>query len=392
VAQQGGFVANTLVIEPIHTKKELRDFVMFPFEVYRDDPNWVPPLISDRLHHFDPHHNPFFEHATAQLFRARRDGRTVGIIAAVDDEAHKATWNESVGFFGAFEALPDYEVAHALFDAARAWLAGRGIRVMRGPFDLNVNDEIGLLIEGRDGPPVVMMTYAPAYYQEFMEAYGMAKAKDVLAFKAQIYEFGPDVKGLPERLARLATIATDRYHVTVRKVDFGRFWEELELLKPIYSAAWAKNWSAVAMTDAEFKHLGAGLKTIADQDLCYLAFIDDQPVGVFVALADYCQPLRHMGGRMLPFGWLKFLWYKRKIDGIRVIIMGALEEHRLKGIEALFYKAACEAAVRKGYKWAEMSWILEDNYKVIRGIEGMGGEAYRRYRVYDMPTRSDHAN
>lgn len=372
--------------------RDLKDFIRLPFEVYRDDPNWVPPLNSDRIEHFNVEHNPFFEHASLQLYRARRDGRTVGTIAVVDDEAHKATWNESVGFFGAFEVLPDYEAARALLDAGREWLASRGVEIMRGPFDLNINDEIGLLVEGRDGPPVVMMTYAPAYYQEFLEAYGMRKAKDILAFKTDIYEFGPDVEGLPERLARLAQIAVERYHVTMRKIDFDHLDEELDLIKPVHREAWSKNWGAVSMTDEEYLHLAKGLKTIADRDMCYLAFIDDKPVGVFVVLPDYCQPLHHMKGRMLPFGWLKFLWYQRKISGIRVLIMGVLETHRLKGIEALFYKSACEVAARKGYKWAEMSWILEDNYKVIRGIEGMGGVKYRTYRVYDMDTRNDHAN
>ncbi|MEN6478723.1 MAG: N-acetyltransferase [Anaerolineales bacterium] len=385
-------MASNVIIEPVCTKKELRDFVMFPYRVYRNDPNWVAPLISDRMKHFDPQENPFFEHAAIQLFRARRDGQTVGTIAAIDDEAHKATWNEPVGFFGAFEVLHDYEAAAALFDAARTWLAARGIETMRGPFDLNVNDEIGLLVEGRDGPPVVMMTYCPAYYQEFIEAYGMTKAKDVLAFKIQLSQFGPNGEGLPERVSRTARVATERYRVTMRKIDFAHLDRELEQIRMIYRAAWAKNWGAVPVTDAEFDHLANGLKQIADRDLSYLAFIDDQPVGVFVALPDYCQPLHHMNGRMLPFGWISFLRYRRKIDGFRVLIMGVLEEHRLKGVEALFYKAACEAAVRKGYKWTELSWILEDNYKMIRGIEAMGGEVYRRYRIYDVPTKEQHAS
>lgn len=233
-------VAESIVIEPVSTRKQLREFVLFPFQVYRGDPNWVPPLISDRMAHFDPRHNPFYQHAAVQLFVARRNGRIVGTIAATDDEAHKATWNESVGFWGALEVLPDYEAAAALFDAARAWLAARGVETMRGPFDLNVNDEIGLLIEGRDSPPVVMMTYCPAYYQEFVERYGMVKAKDILAFKTAIYEFGPDVKGLPERLARFARIASERHRVTMRTIDFSRLDEEIELVKPIHRAAWSR--------------------------------------------------------------------------------------------------------------------------------------------------------
>jgi GNAT superfamily N-acetyltransferase len=373
-------------IEPVTTRRQLHDLVMFPFRLYRNDPFWVAPLIGERMQHFDPHHNPFFEHARMQMFRATRDGETVGTIAAVADDQHVAVWGEAVGFFGVFECIDDQAVANALLDAARAWLRGQGREVMRGPFNLNINDEIGLLIEGFDGPPVVMMTYNPPYYERLFEGYGLAKAKDVRAYKLDIAAYGPNMENLPQRVSRVAQVAVGRHGVTMRHIDMKRFAEEVELIKPIYRQAWAKNWSAIPMTDHEFDYLAASLKQAVDPELTYLAFYEGRPIGCFLAIPDLCQVAIHMKGRLFPFGWAQYLWHRRHIDGLRVMIMGVLEEHRLKGVEALFYQEACRIAIRKGFKWVEMSWILEDNYKVIRGIEMMGGRSYRVYRVYDKPT------
>jgi hypothetical protein len=188
-------------IEPVTTRRQLKDLVMFPFHLYHDDPLWVPPLIGERMQHFDPHHTPFCEQARMQMFRAGRDGRTGGTIAAVADDMHVQVWNESVGFFGVFECIEDQGVAFALLDAARAWLREQGREVMRGPYNLNINDEIGLLIDGFDGPPVVMMTYNPRYYEAFFENYGLTKANDIFAFKLNIVDYGPDLEHLPEQSA-----------------------------------------------------------------------------------------------------------------------------------------------------------------------------------------------
>lgn len=380
--------ASVARIAPVTGPRERREFVMFPFRLYRSDPYWVPPLISDRLKHFDPDHNPFFEHAEVQLFRAVRDGQTVGTIAAIADELYPQIWGERVGFFGAFEVIEDYEVAVALCDAARHWLAAKGREVIRGPMDLSINDECGLLVEGFDGPPVIMMMYNPPYYQTFLERYGFVKAKDLYAYKVDVASYGPHLEHLPERVKRVAHIAQERYHVQMRHIDMQQFDREAELIKPIYRQAWAKNWGAIPMTDAEFSYLAANLKQIVDPDLTYLAFWDGEPVGCFLGIPDFCQVAMHLHGRLFPLGWINYLRYRPKIDGLRVVIMGVLEEHRLKGIESLFYQEGCRVAVHKGYQWVEMSWILEDNFKVIRGIEGMGGVRYRTYRLYDMPTRA----
>ena len=375
-------------IEPVSNRRELKDVVMFPFRLYRDDPNWVPPLIGERMRHYDPGHNPFFQHAEMQLFRALRGGETVGTIAAIDDERHRQIWDENVGFFGLFEAVHDRDVAGALFEAASQWLAERGRETIRGPMNLNINDECGLLIEGYDGPPVLMMTYNPPYYRELLECHGFSKAKDIYAFKSIIADFGRDMEHLPKQISRVARIAQERYGVTMRHIDLRRLKEEVALIKPLHRGAWSKNWGAVPMTDAEFDYLADTLKPVVDPELTYLAFIDGKPIGCFLTVPDYCQVAQRLGGRLFPFGWAKYLWYKRKIAGIRVLIMGVLEEHRLKGVESLFYQEGCRIAVRKGYEWAELSWILEDNYKVIRGIEMMGGKRYRTYRFYERATQA----
>lgn len=384
MSQVGG---GPIRIEPVTNRRELMDYIKFPFRLYKNDPYWVPPLIAERVKHFDPAHNPFFQHAQVQLFRALRDGKTVGTIAAIADDMHLKIWDEPVGFFGEFEVIEDYEVAAKLFDAARDWLAQHNRQVMRGPMNLNINDECALLIEGFDGPPVIMMTYNPRYYQGFIERYGFTKAKDLYAYKVDLSRYGPHMELLPNQISRVARIARERYGITLRKIDMSRFDQEVEALRPVHRQAWSKNWGALPMTDDEFTFLAHNLKQVVDPDLVYFAYLDGQPIGCFVALPDYNQVAHHLNGRLFPIGWAKFLYYKRRINGLRVLIMGVLEEHRLKGVESLFYQEASIAAARKGIQWAEMSWILEDNYKVIRGIEMMGGVVYRKYRFFDIPVK-----
>jgi GNAT superfamily N-acetyltransferase len=376
-------MAATVLIREATSRADIKKVATFPLSLYRGDPNYVPPLMGDRVKHLSPEHNPYFEHAQMQLFLAERDGTVVGTIAAIADPVHQETWNEPVGFFGVFESIEDDDVARALLDAAAKWLAARGLTVMRGPMNLNINDECAMLIDGFDGPPVVMMPYNKRYYPGMLERYGFVKAKDLYAFDVKLYEFGPNVEGLPARLARFAEIAQQRYHVQVRPLDMKHLERDVELLKPVHREAWAKNWGALPMTDREYGYLLQQLKSVVDPNLTYLAFIGDEMVGVFLSLPDVNQILPYAKGNLWPFGWAKLLLHQREINTLRVLIMGVKEEHRLKGIEALFYKMACETAFAKGYRKAEMSWILEDNYKVIRGIEGMGGEIYRTYRVYD---------
>lgn len=374
----------TFRIRRVEDKQDLMEFIKFPWRVYRDDPYWVPPLISERKDFLDPQKNPFFEHSEVELFLAQRNGETIGTVAAIINDNHNAFHEEKTGFFGLFEVIEDYAVADGLLTTARDWVKAKGMDVIRGPMNMSINDECGLLVDGFDSSPVVMMTYNPRYYVNLIERFGFVKAKDLYAYIVSTDIFNSKVENIPSKFLRVAEIARKRAGVRVRKINMKDFDAEVEKAKAVYNSAWEKNWGAVPMTDAEFDHLAHGLKQFLDPDLLLLAEVDDRPVGIFVGLPDVNQPLLHVNGRLFPFGWIKYLWYRRKIDILRGLIMGVIAEYRERGVDALMYVEAAKEAFRKGYKRCEMSWILEDNVMMNRIIQRIGGEVYKTYRIYEM--------
>lgn len=371
-----------VVVEPVSGKKGVAEFIQFQFKLYRDDPNWVPPLIEERMALLDPRKNPFFEHARYQLFLARRDGQTVGAIGAGVDDNHNRTHNEQAGSFGFFECVDDPEVAAALLGAAEAWVAAQGMTVIRGPLNPSINEEIGTLIEGFDEPPVVMMTYNPRYYPALIEGCGYSKAMDVFAWD---FDIEADLKNAPEKLFRVAEKTLQKQGLRVRKVDMRNFARDVAMVKEVYNRAWQKNWGAVAMTDREIDHLAANLKPVLDPNLVFIAeTADGKPAGISLALPDLHQALKRSGGgHMWPFGLLKFLWHKRKTTQVRLVIMGMLEEYRGRGADAIFYLETAKEALKRGYKRMEASWILENNTMMNQIIERLGGRKYKTYRVYE---------
>ena len=371
-------------IKKVEDEQDLMEFIKFPWRVYRDDPYWVPPLISERKDFLDPQKNPFFEHSEVELFLAQRNGETIGTVAAIINDNHNAFHEEKAGFFGLFEVIEDYAVADGLLTTARDWVKAKGMDVIRGPMNMSVNDECGLLVDGFDSSPVVMMTYNPRYYVNLIERFGFVKAKDLYAYIVSTDIFNSKIENIPSKFLRVAEIAQKRAGVRVRKINMKDFDAEVEKAKAVYNSAWEKNWGAVPMTDAEFDHLAHGLKQFLDPDLLLLAEVDDRPVGIFVGLPDVNQPLLHVNGRLFPFGWIKYLWYRRKIDILRGLIMGVIAEYRERGVDALMYVEAAKEAFRKGYKRCEMSWILEDNVMMNRIIQRIGGEVYKTYRIYEM--------
>lgn len=372
-------------VVPVETLADRKAFVGFQFELYRNDPLWVPYLRSERMEFTDRTRHPFFEHAEVAFFRAVRGRRTIGTIAAIRNDAHNQLHNERIGFWGLFDVVEEYPVAEALFDAARDWCRAQGLVTLRGPMNYSTNEECGLLIDGFDLPPVVMMTYNPRYYPTFVERYGFRKAKDLYAYKLEASMFGPGGEGMPAKVRRTAEIAQKRYRVVVRKANLRRFSEELERVKQVYDDAWSRNWGFVPMTEAEIDHLAEGLRQFLDPDLLFVAEVDGRPVGVSVTLPDVNQALIHIrDGRLFPLGWLKFLWYRRKVDALRVTIMGVIKEYQLRGIDAIFYLRTFEEGARKGYRWGEMSWVLEDNLPMRQAIEALHGEIYKTYRIYDL--------
>ncbi len=373
-----------LQIERVTDKRGLLAFVKFPFKLYRGDPNWVPPLIEERLDFFDPARNPFYEHARYQLFLARRDGELVGTIGAVVDENHNAVHNELMGAFGFFETVNDQAVADALLDAAEGWAREQGMAIMRGPYNFSTNQEIGTLVDGFNEPPMVMMTYNPPYYPVLIEAHGYRKAMDVYAY---IFYLAEDMKTAPPKVFHVAEKAAQKAGLRVRKVDLHHFHRDVEKIKQVYNRAWLRNWGFVPMTDAEINHLAANLRPVVDPNLIFIAELEDgTPVGVSMALPDLHQALRLSGGgHMWPFGLLKFLWYRRKVDQARLMIMGMVEEYRGRGADAIFYVETARAALARGYKRIEASWILENNTMMNQIIERLGGRRYKTYRIYERP-------
>lgn len=359
-------------------RRGIKRFVTSHYRYYRDDPNWVAPLLIDHLERLNPRKNPYLAHSAAQPFIAVREGEIVGRITAHENTQHVAYHDEPVGFFGFFESVNDQAVADALFDAASDWLSKRDLETIRGPASFSVNgDPIGLLIDGFDSPPVVGMPYNPPYYATLVERAGFAKAQDLYAYS---FPIDGDV---PARIERIAHTALKDPRLSIRRPDMKRYREEVEHLKLIYNEALALNWGAVPMTDGEFEHFAKELKLAVDPQVTFIAEYDGQPVGLSMVFVDMNQALKSANGRLFPFGLLAILARRRSIHSARLPVLGVLEPYRSKGIDAAFYYKSMIAARKRGYRHAELSWILESNDRMTRILDHMGLSIYKTYRMYD---------
>jgi hypothetical protein len=373
----------SLEIERVETGKQLREFVKFSWTVYEKDPNWVPPLYFERLDFLNKNKNPFFEHAEADYFLVRRDGRVVGTIAAILNHRHNEFHQENVAHFGLFEVLDDPEAAAMLLDTASHWAMERGTDKILGPLNLSTNDECALLIEGFDSPPVVLMTYNPRYYSGFIEAAGFSKAMDLLAWNRDIADM---VHNLPEKLVRVVQKVKDRYRLTIRPINLKDWDNEVERIEMVYNSAWEKNWGFVPMTHAEIRHLASSLKMILDPAVAFAVEKDGETVGFSLSLPDVNAPLlRIRPGPSLISSYLamvRLLLTRRDTRRIRVFALGVIEEYRARGVDALLYYETAVNALPHGYEWAEASWILENNDAMNRAIEMLGSVIYKKYRIY----------
>jgi GNAT superfamily N-acetyltransferase len=377
-----------LEIQPVGSAQERRAFIAFQWEVYKNDPYWVPPLLSERMEFLDPERHPFHRHSEVALFIARRDGKPVGTIAAILNNRHNEFHNERIGFFGFFEVLPDREAAEALLETACTWARARNLTALRGPAQYSTNEELGLLVDGWDGPPVIMMTYNPRYYVDFIEGAGFHKAMDLLAYMVDLTAFGPHGEYLPPKLLRVAQKVQERGGFTVRTMDMRHFEREVELFKRIYNSAWEKNWGFVPLTDAEIDHIAIGLRQLLDPDIVVFAEKDGEPVGAMLPLPDVSQALIKAYPRPdRPEWWtmLRLLWYwrvRRCVDTMRGFAGGVLEPYRGRGVEALLFIEMAKAALPR-YRRCEISWVLETNMMMRRTAEMLQGRVYRTYRLYE---------
>lgn len=375
-----------LIIASVESPEDLMTFIAFPWEVYQDDPYWVPPLVSERKAFLDPEKNPFFEHAKARYFLARRNGKVVGTIAAFTNELYNQFQETNVGFFGFFEVLDDPEAAEALLSTAVDWVRAAKHESIIGPAQFSTNDEVGLLVDGFNDSPRILMTYNPPRYQTYLENAGFQNAMNLWAYAMKIEHFREQI---PEKLIRVAEKVRVRKELNIRKVDMKHFDKEVEKIKVIYNRSWARNWGFVPMTDSEIEKLAEQLRPILDPEIVVVAEREGETVGFGLSLPDLNQPLRLAYPKPTTnetITMLKLAWHwkvRRRVDWMRVFALGVLPEYRGLGIDALMYYETAKAAFRRGYKWAEMSWILENNEMMNRSIRMLGGEVYKTYRMYE---------
>lgn len=367
-------------IIPVKTSGDLSKFIKFPWEIYKNDPYWVPPLISERKKLLNRQKNPFFQHAEAEYFLAYKNDKLSGTIAAIKNDLHIKYHNENTGFFGFFECYNDQEVANALFDTAKNWLKTKGLNEMRGPANPSSNDEWGMLCDGFEDSPRLLMTYNPKYYLTLCENYGLTKIKDLYAYKLENHKLM-----LSDKLKRGQQIVRDRYKLEIHQLNIKDFKNELEKVKYVYNKAWAPNWGFLPLTDAEIEAMAKDMKPLVEPGLVLFGEIDKKLIGFALVMPDYNQVFKGMNGRLFPFNFLKLLFGKKNFDWVRIITLGIIPEYQKKGLDAVFYWEILNRAKDiLNVKLGEASWILEDNDMMNRGAHTMNGELYKKYRIYSI--------
>ncbi len=369
-----------LTVRPVEGRSELREFIMLPFRLYEGVEQWVPPLISERKRHLDRRRNPFFQHADAEYFLARSGDRVVGRISAQTDRRFNEFHDNDWGMFGFFECEDSPEVAAALLDAARAWLRERGRDHMIGPLDFSTNDECGLLVEGYELRPQILENWHHPYYADLLEGQGLVKAMDL--YKWSLHVSGRE--NVMPVIFELADKLEPEHGIRIRGMRRRDMHGEISRFMEIYNAAWERNWGFVPLTDTEIEHYAAELKPVLDENWAMIAEKVDtgEVVGVALTLPDFNQVLKKLNGRLLPFGWLRALREKRRVDAVRVFALGVKPEYQHTGVAAALYARHFDMAAATPQKGGEMGWILEVNKPMNKAMEAMGGEIVKRYRIY----------
>lgn len=373
-------MADGLTILPAAAAGDIEQYIRFPFGLYRQFPHWVPPLLMERRDFLNPRKNPVYEYAEIQPFLARRGGRVVGTITALRNprfgQFHPA--QRHVGFFGLYECEGDPEASHALLAAAAEWLRTRGLSVMRGPTNFTTNDVLGLLVEGFDDDPAILMPYNPPYYAEQLAQFGCSKVKDVFAFEVRAEDYKGQLDALARKVVKSGRIA-------IRPVNLGRWHEELEFVRRCYNEAWADNWGFVPWTDRELAAIAKELKPLIDPRLAFVGEVDGQPAAISIAVPDANEALKLARGHLFPFGLFKILWHV-KVTGcrrMRVLALGVLPQHRRLGLDGVLIQRTIQNGIPLGYRSAEVGWILEDNEAMLRPLQHIDARRTKVYRVFD---------
>jgi len=360
---------------------EKNKFIEFPYKFYKGNKYWVEPLRFDVKNNLDEKKNPFYKHAKIKLWLAYKNSELCGRIAGIINDTHNKFYNDKVGFFGFFESENDINISNALFEKAAEFVKENGMDTLRGPVNPSTNDECGLLTDSFDLPPVMLMPYNPEYYLKLYDGFGLKKAKDLYAFwiSKDVIKNEP----MMNKLNRISEMIIKKENLTIRNVNMKDFKNEVQKVREIYNNAWQENWGFVPMTVEEFNFIADNLKLAVDPDYVEFAEIDGNPIGFSLALPDINQAIKGLNGKLFPFGFIKFLLNKKKIDQLRVIIMGVKKEYHKKGIDAVFYRNVIKAGNRKGIRGAEISWVLEDNLAMKQTAEKLGAHVYKTYRIFD---------
>lgn len=368
-----------VVVKPVASRGERKQFLQLPWELYRNDPNWIPPLLMNQKELLGYKHHPFYDDAEIQTFLAMQDGRPVGRIAAIVNHAHNRRHSERRGFFGFFESIDDGQVAAALFDAARRWFAERDIHQLRGPCNPSLNYECGLLVEGFDSAPFFMMTHNLPYYGRLIESCGFAKTQDLLAF----YGNRDMIAHLDKKLAYIADQAVQRFNIVIRKLNRKRFVEDVRTFLQLYNDSLGATWGFVPLSEGEIQHLAKSMRFLIEPDLAVFAEVDGKPIGAAFGLLDYNPRIKEMNGRLLPLGFLKLITGHRQLKRMRVLSTNVIPEYQRWGVGLSLADEIKRQVIEWELDHIEFSWVLESNQLSRRTLEKGGAHLYKRYRLYD---------
>jgi hypothetical protein len=363
----------------VATGRDRRDFIQLPFRLFKNDPNWVPPLIQTQEELLGFRKHPFHDNATVANFLASRDGEVVGRVSAIVNRGHNQRFEEQRGFFGFFECKNDREAAHALFQMASKWLKSQGMTDIRGPANPSLNYEVGLLVEGFDTPPTFMMTYNPPYYEELITSFGFEKTQDLYAFEGDVSM----LTNIDPKLAFVIGELKRRFNVKVRPFNHKNFLEEVKLFLDIYNRSLVGTWGFVPLSEREVLHQAAGLRHLLVPSLTSIIEVDGKPIGAGLGLMDFNPIIKKIGGRLFPFGFLRLLWGKKRLKRVRLMSTNVLPEFQKWGFGLLALEHMLPSVLKMGVTHGEFSWVLESNHLSRASLERAGTRRIKTYRVYD---------
>lgn len=369
-------------VSPVNSSKLKKKFVSFPYQLYKKDPHWVPPLRMERMEMITPAKNPFFKYADVQLFMAYKDGQPAGRISAQVNSLHNERYGEKTGHFGFFDFIDDPEIADALLKQAALWLAGKGMDKIVGPLSFSVNEEAGLLVAGFNFPPFPYMSHNYPYYEKRVLDSGFSAIKELWAWTYNSDEQVPAVA------KQIADVVRQYPGLKIREMNIKKMDQEIRIISDVFNSAWSKNWGFIPWTEDEIKKAAKDLKMILDPKLALIAEVHGVPAAISIALPNYHEAIKDLNGRLFPFGLFKLLYRLKikKVKSARLALLGIKKEFRgdvLGGLSVLLYTEMRRRSQELGHWGGELSWTLSDNDKINNGISMMGGTVYKKYRIYE---------